>query len=58
MGKMEETISKNIKHYMELKNLKQIDIAKSVGASKATVSNWINGIQMPRTDKIDLLRIR
>lgn len=55
MGKMEETISSNIKHYMEVKNLKQIDISKNTGASPATVSNWIKGIQMPRTDKIDAL---
>lgn len=55
MGKIEETISSNIKHYMEIKNLKQIDISKAVSASPGTVSNWVNGTQMPRTDKIDAL---
>ena len=50
---IEQTIANNIKFYMELRNLKQIDIAKGVNVSPATVSNWLKGIQVPRMDKVD-----
>lgn len=55
MKKMEKVIAENIKFYMELKELQQKDIAKRIGVSPSTVSYWLHGTQMPRTDKIDSL---
>ena len=49
------TISKNILKYLELKNRSQADLADYVGVTQATVSNWCNGLKMPRMSKIDLI---
>lgn len=46
-------IAKRIQHYMEAKNKTQADLAEFMGVSQATVSNWCNGVKMPRMDKID-----
>ena len=50
--RMEHIISKNLQHYMEIKDIQQKDLAKKVGVSNSTVSYWIKGTQMPRTNKI------
>ena len=46
-------IAARIQHYLEAKNKTQADLAEYMGVSQATVSNWCNGIKMPRMDKID-----
>jgi transcriptional regulator with XRE-family HTH domain len=49
------TISKNLLKYLELKNRSQAELAEYVGVTQATVSNWCNGIKMPRMSKIDMI---
>ena len=53
--KIEEVIAQNLKYYMELKDIQQKQVADRLGVSASTVSYWIRGLQMPRTDKIDEL---
>lgn len=49
------TISKNILKYLEIRNKSQAELAEYVGVTQATVSNWCNGIKMPRMSKIDMI---
>lgn len=45
--------SKNLVALLEKRNKTQADIAKYVGVSTASVSNWCKGIKLPRMDKVD-----
>ncbi len=47
--------AKNLNSYMELHDETQASIAKAIGVSPATVSNWCNAIKLPRMDKVDRL---
>lgn len=49
------TISKNIMKYLELRNKSQAELAEYIGVTQATVSNWCNGLKMPRMSKIDMI---
>lgn len=48
-------VGKRIKHYLNLYNMPQIELARKVGVSSATVSDWISGKKAPRMDKIDAM---
>lgn len=45
--------SKNLNHYMEIRNITQNELAKRVGVSPTSVNNWCNGYKTPRMDKVD-----
>lgn len=47
------TFSKNLNYFLNLNNKTQLDLAKYVGVSTASVSNWCKGIKVPRLDKVD-----
>lgn len=47
--------AKRLKFMMNLKGIKQTDIVRDLGLNSSTVSNWCNGIMMPRTDKLKML---
>ena len=47
------TIAKNITRLLEKKNKNQFDLADYMGVSQPTVSNWCQGVKLPRMDKID-----
>lgn len=44
--------AENLKKQLSLHDKKQNDLAKYLGVSTATVSEWCSGKKMPRTDKI------
>ncbi len=46
-------MSKNIKYYLELKNLNVKDFAQQLGFKYTTVLDWVNGNTYPRIDKIE-----
>lgn len=46
-------IAKNIQDCMNERNLSQKELANALGVSQASISNWCQGIKMPRMDKID-----
>lgn len=50
-----EVFSKNLKRYMELHNLTQVDISSIVGVSQQSVSYWLNGKLLPRMGVIEKL---
>lgn len=47
--------SKNLRFFLEKNRLTQLDFAKKMSVSTATVSNWCKGIKSPRMDKVDLM---
>lgn len=47
--------SKNLRHIMEVRGKKQVDLITDLHLSKASVSSWFNGSRLPRMDKLDLL---
>lgn len=43
----------NLEHYLNVRNLKQADLARGLGVSEATISKWLSGKSSPRMKKID-----
>ena len=52
-NKIDELIAQNLVRLLREKNRTQLELAEYLGVTPATVSNWCNGIKMPRMDKID-----
>jgi repressor LexA len=46
-------IASNLNKYLSSRNITQMDLADYMKVSQTTVSNWCNGIKMPRMNKID-----
>ena len=51
--KLNRIIADNITLLMRMKNRTQLELAEYLGVTQATVSNWCNGVKMPRMDKLD-----
>jgi len=47
--------STNLKFQMDKNNIKAKELADRLGVSKQTVSTWVNGLNTPRTEKLDRL---
>ena len=47
--------SKNLQDMMYRRDIKQSELARLMGVSTATVSDWYNGKKTPRMDKIDAM---
>lgn len=54
-SKVNATVSKNLTHFIKIRDYTQADLASMMGVTPATVSNWCKGIKLPRMDKIDKL---
>ena len=50
-----EIFAKNLRKYVEQANKSQIEVARAIGVSKGTFSDWIKCRSYPRMDKIQLL---
>lgn len=48
-----KVFSKNLKQALADKGKTQIELAKYVGVSEPAVTNWVQGIKLPRMDKVD-----
>lgn len=48
-------IANNLVRLLREKNRTQLELAEYLGVTQASISNWCNGIKMPRMDKIDLI---
>lgn len=48
-------IARNITKQLEIHNKTQLDLAEYMNVTQATVSNWCQGIKMPRMTKIDMI---
>lgn len=53
--RINSTIANNLVCLLKDKNRTQLELAEHLGVTQATVSNWCNGIKMPRIEKIDLI---
>lgn len=53
MPNIESNFKKNLIYYLNLRQKSQSDLAKAIGVAKTTVSSYVNGVSMPRMDKID-----
>lgn len=47
--------SRNLIRCMEASGKKQIDIINDLGINRGTVSSWVNGLRLPRMEKVELL---
>lgn len=53
--RINQLIANNLVSLLEKNNRTQLELAEYLGVTQATISNWCNGIKMPRMDKIDLI---
>lgn len=47
--------AKNLSHYTEISGKAKSEVAKAVGAIPSAYTSWIQGISLPRMDKIQSL---
>lgn len=52
---IKKAFSNNLKYYMSMNGIKQIDIMKDLDIPSATISSWVNGVRLPRMEKIQEL---
>ena len=50
-----EIFSYNLKKYLEANDKQPADLVKDLNVPFSTVSNWINGLKLPRMGKVELL---
>lgn len=50
-----QVFAERLKHYMELCEMTQEDLAKRLGVGQTSVSNWCTGLKTPRMDKVDAM---
>ena len=50
-------LARRLRRYMEMLGMSQTDLAKKLGVSNATVSDWVHAKKCPRMDKIDQMVI-
>lgn len=53
MKDVKTIFSENLRNKLIAKNKTQAELAKAVGVSQTTVSFWVNGEKMPRSNMID-----
>ena len=53
MKDLNRNIARNIKHYLDMYQMQQLDLAKKLNCANSTVSSWIQGDSTPRMEKID-----
>ena len=50
-----ETFSKNLKHYMDKRDITQKEMAEVVGVAPSTFNDWMKAKKYPRIDKIEIM---
>lgn len=50
-----EILSRNIKKHLHDRDMTQLDLARALGVSTSTVSDWLNKKKSPRMDKVDAM---
>ena len=45
--------AKNLRHYLEISQMSQVDLSKKLNVGTTSVYNWCAGIKIPRMDKVD-----
>lgn len=52
---VKQIFARRIRHYTELSELNQQEVANRLGLSTSTVNDWYTGKKMPRMDKVQAL---
>ena len=52
---VKEVFARNLKMFLESRGKQPVDIVNDLGIPFSTVSNWINGLKLPRMGKIEML---
>lgn len=50
-----QIFAKNLKRYMDEYELTQVELAKRLNVTTATLYNWLNAIKTPRMSKVDAM---
>ena len=50
---MNEIFSRNLRNLLYLSGKSQVELARGIGTSEVSVSNWINGNAVPRPKMVD-----
>lgn len=50
-----ETMSKNLKYYIEKSGKDRKTLAQTWGFPYSTITDWINGVKYPRIDRIEVM---
>lgn len=45
--------ARNLRNYLEINNMTQVELAKRLSVGTTSVYNWCNGVKIPRMDKVD-----
>jgi transcriptional regulator with XRE-family HTH domain len=45
----------NLKDYLEMENIKPLQMASELGVSQATIYNWITGKSKPKVDHLQMI---
>lgn len=53
--KIREIFARNLNKYLEASNRQPADIVRDLNIPFSTVSNWVNGLKLPRMGKVELL---
>lgn len=53
MTDINDIFVRQLKYYLNLRNKSQTDLAKYIGVTNGTITNYVNGTNMPRMDRID-----
>lgn len=53
MTSINDIFVRQLKYYLNLRNKSQTDLAKYIGVTNGTITNYVNGTNMPRMDRID-----
>lgn len=52
MEKLNKVFSDNLNYFLELRKHNRSDLAKAIGVTTSTASDWCNGKKVPRADKV------
>ena len=52
-SEMQKIFEENLKRILKEKKCLASELAEGIGVRKSTVSNWMNGLSLPRMDKIN-----
>ena len=47
--------SRNLRYFLAVNNMTQLELAKNLGVGTTSVYNWCNGIKTPRINKVDAM---
>lgn len=47
--------ARNLKKYLEVNEKQPVDLVRDLKIPFSTVSNWINGVKLPRMGKVEML---